>query len=120
MESGMMRLTILATLVAIIPMQAGAGYFSGNELHALCASKAPEAVPLVAGYVAGVTDSLMSSHEMSPFVCVPPAASMGQVKDVVCSYLDKHPESRHGEASLETLSALVGVWSCLKKPAPAK
>ena len=99
-------------------------YISGNDLYPLC-SAAPENVPgdqqanastqwgFCRGYVAGVADILENREVAGYRACISaPTVEIGQLADVVTSFLRDHPEERHLTAASNVALALSKAFPC--------
>lgn len=110
-----MRERAVAILVILMSMPACAGFVTGNELNNQCktSQQLPFQSGIVLGYIEGVYDlSRILPDKDIGLGCVPPAVTAGQFKDVVCSYLDRHPENRHYPGSALVAIAIGEAWSC--------
>lgn len=118
----MTRLLQIALLLAIIipfgmatNARAGDGYYiNGNNLHESCVKRDPLAI----GYVMGVVDGVRLQQlefEGKMNICLPPGATSGQIRDVVCKFLDRIPAQRHHPAVFSVGSALIEAFPCRKK-----
>jgi Rap1a immunity proteins len=77
--------------------EAQCSFIDGNKLFESCMGKSEADVSFCNGYVAGAFD-----NEDRYFVrndCVPEDARLGQLVDIVTSWLKDHPEKRHLKAS---------------------
>ncbi|HEX3652932.1 MAG TPA: Rap1a/Tai family immunity protein [Rhizomicrobium sp.] len=92
------------------------GYITGNELMRRCAASAPKDDQVFCvGYVAGVADYLETLRSfMGVHPCLPPTAELGQAKDVLMAYIDKHPETRDQSGATLAVSAFPQAWKCDK------
>lgn len=105
-----MRALIVALL--LFPTAAASGFYSGNEIYNMCQGPGKHL-----GYIAGVWDTLIAMHELdiAPKVfCSSNDVTLGQAGDVVCRYLERHPEKRHLSASSLVGSALLEAWPCAR------
>ena len=88
---------------------ASATFVTGNDLLRECKSQ----VRLLAlGYTAGVAD-LMESFRTN-MICIPKEATVGQLTDVICQYIEQNPGLRHENADYLALSALGDTFPCKK------
>lgn len=101
-------------LFAIVPgfgQTESAWFKNGNELHQLCRT----AKDTSTAYVMGVLDqeSFMSALQgaKSNF-CIRQGVQAEQARDVVCRYLDKHPEHRDMRAGWLATTALADAFPC--------
>ncbi|BCH10438.1 hypothetical protein MesoLj131c_46960 [Mesorhizobium sp. 131-3-5] len=106
-------------LVTASTISAEAGFFSGNELHDLCASSPGFAQ----GYVLGVADLVdlnvgvldqVTGQPVIPkkFICIPGGVVAQQAADIACKYLSDHPENRQSAAPILVYQALLEAWRC--------
>lgn len=97
---------------------------TGNEFLAKCNSPAknPEATAFnggaCLGYVIGISDGLAMTQIKIPDgfdpICIPPAASLEQKRDVVIEYIKRNPAIRHEQIGLLTIKAWRNAWHCYK------
>src|SRR5690242_12766047 len=93
--------------------QAFAGFFDGNKLYSRCTSSDIEDMKMCMGYISGISDAIQSYKffDASRFnpeeddslyyidICQPLGRTIGQVTDIVISWLKKKPERRHYTAA---------------------
>lgn len=80
-------------------------YLSGNDLYDSCSQKSVHST----GYVEGVVDADLGR----PWgYCVPVGVRADQLRDVVCRYLEAHPEARQQMAPNLIRSAFAEAWPC--------
>ena len=111
------RATIAAVALLALPVASQAEGFnnSGNELKSTCEN--PDLAARCIGLIQGAwngTDMTLAMVDKS--MCVPPDVTLGQMKDLVLAYINKHPESRTDNSIVLTMSAVLEVWSCKTKP----
>lgn len=125
-----MRL-ILAAAIALSATVANAGFYTGNDLYRMCQNRDGT----VFGYVAGWIDKqandalvildltrtvpnnpnvLFSKFRIEGNICFPDGMILQQPRDIVCQFLEKHPERRQVEADFIVRSALGEAWPCSK------
>lgn len=105
----MIKAVIPALLVAAMATgPALAGFHTGNSLLEQC--KRGDQM-YVLGYVVGVTD-LMITFATTEKLCFPNQVTALQLKDVVCQFIDKHPERRHETADYLAFVALYETFPC--------
>lgn len=103
----------LVALALVLGSGAALGQFqSGDALYKRMQSTAgsPEGridLTFVNGYVAGVADAAGPGA----LYCIP-GVKVSQVVDVVARDLAEHPESRHKDAAVLVMLALVRTWPC--------
>jgi hypothetical protein len=92
--------------------QAGATFFSGNELYGwLTSNRAAETISAL-HYIGGVADTLDQD-----IICMPLNVTLGQVRDIVQKHLRANAEQRHNPADVLIRTALEPLWPCERKPA---
>ncbi len=89
------------------------GFYSGNELLNICRNDSMSA----GNYVAGVIDTSVTAHSFQDglqiaSVCMPANSRLSQARDVVCGYLENHPEERHFGAASTALAVLSQSFPC--------
>jgi hypothetical protein len=113
-----MRLTAAVLALVLGVSQASAGFLDGNKLYELCDGNFGST-----WFVMGVLDADASAvlgfdretgkaFDLQKSICLPPDVIAGQAKDVVCKYLEDHPENRHYSAANIVLTAAYFAWPC--------
>lgn len=106
-----MRLGLAACFLAASFTPASSAFRSGNELYASCPDESSiPAKTLSLGYVMGVADAIEGA-----VACPNPRVGSGQMRDVVCTYLRDHPESRDKPAGYLAVLAIAKAWPCPKE-----
>ena len=95
--------------VAAVAGPASAAFFDGNDLYEACQSKTDS---FGLGYMSGVTD--FARVQFKGALCISPRVKAGQVYDLFCAYLTKHPEKRHLPAQFLAAYALTEAFPCQK------
>ncbi|MCA1381269.1 hypothetical protein I6F34_10505 [Bradyrhizobium sp. BRP05] len=112
---------------------ARADFFNGNELHTSCSFNNQSGI---SAYVAGVFDKTLADHAIANFhipsseidrnpnlgfvsraikpFCLPETATLKQVKDVVCKWLNQNPAQRHLSGAPLVQTALAEAFPCKK------
>lgn len=90
----------------------------GNELLKFCTDTDPDTFyqAMCLGYIRGADATLLlwaGANEATPY-CPPSNVTVGQLKDVVVSYLRRNPNIRHESAPLLILKAEIAAWPCNK------
>ena len=67
-------------------------FADGNALYELCSSPGTTDQSYCAGYLGGISDSLVGSGQ---HLCMSTEVSLREVKDVVLKYLRDHPEQHN-------------------------
>ncbi|MBK5436655.1 hypothetical protein HX819_27700 [Pseudomonas sp. D6002] len=97
---------------------------TGNQMAENCRAFLKEKIPsdryfnagVCAGFVNGVTDTLVLARIASPetiAICIPREGfTMGQAAKVLLKYFDDHPESLHENASMLAIQAYKAAYPC--------
>ncbi|PTE11528.1 Rap1a/Tai family immunity protein [Mesorhizobium helmanticense] len=108
-----------SALLMLSTLSAQAGFFTGNELHGFCTGQGSFALAYIMGAadtinidILGIDKKTGQKFEQQRFICVPPGATGGQVRDVACKYLSDHPEDRQLPATWLVYRALLIAWPC--------
>ena len=105
-----------ALLVLALPLPSStstyAAFENGNQLLEACSSTDQSAKQYCIGYTAGVVDSYPLMSDLVGRICIPPTATLGQVRDIVIEYLEASPGERHLEAAAIVLRALITTFPC--------
>jgi hypothetical protein len=96
---------LLAGLL-FVPCIASAEFMSGNNLHGKMNGDFGDKM-LALGFIQGVFDVYVSVT-----FCSPNSVTVGQVSDMVRSYLDNNPSIRHKTAESLVNQALKQAWPC--------
>lgn len=111
----MLLLGIGASASASMDDGEGGFFFGGNILHNACKSSPETAL----GYVVGAYDAaqyvsayIPSTSMFYPRFCSPSGSQTTQYRDIVCRFVDAHPEMRQNSAVSLTLDALSEAWPC--------
>ena len=86
----------------------------GNELLGFCTSSDEWDRGVCFGYIRGADATLTLwalSNKAKPY-CAPAGVTVGQVKDVVISYITRHPATRNDSAPLLVVKAQMESWPC--------
>ena len=108
----MKQLALALMLALTIGSAQAEGKFNGNILNDYCADDTQRA--WVGMYSGGFTarGKLASRSGGSDPLCVPDQLDFGQLADLVCNYVQAHPEDRHKSAAIFVYSALSQTWEC--------
>ena len=79
---------------------------SGNQMLKGC----EEQVLYARGYTAAVWDFVILNFKQT--ICIPKGVTVGQVEDIICGYIEKHPESRHEHTHSLAVNALTEAFPC--------
>jgi hypothetical protein len=96
---------LIASLL-FIPCMASAEFMTGNNLHGKMNGDFGDKM-LALGFIQGVFDVYVSVT-----FCSPNSVTVGQVSDMVRSYLDNNPSIRHKTAESLINQALKQAWPC--------
>lgn len=118
-----MRQIILAALLAGVlsgegHAESSGAIMTGNKLLDYCSSPLGTLESGVCnGYVAAIYDVLLAPAAASAiikgwFACIPPGATLGQLRDVVVAYLRNNPQHRHYGAPALAALALALAFPC--------
>jgi hypothetical protein len=126
-----MRYLILAVLLLSLTCVSSASddppsspppYSNGNGLLSVCTD---EQLPANFGLCIGVIQGILMGANLagsadcpvtaSSHWCIPPEATVGQVRDVVVKALREHPETRHNPSSILVANAVIAAWPCPQK-----
>lgn len=116
---------ILCCLVAVtglnFPTPAKAAYITQDKLWDLCTTKQKGDAydvkqGMCLGYITGAADGWTDAGEAAtpphPMFCPPPNVSTGDLRDVVLTYMQGHPERGKEAASFIVLSSLNEHFPC--------
>lgn len=106
-----MRTLIAALPVFLLPCVGNANFFSGNDVYQYCRDN-PVAARFFAGGVFDAFDAFDVLDENRSMMCATESVTLGQAEDVMCSYLEKHPEERHLTAASLAMYAFSTAWPC--------
>ncbi|MGX5842872.1 Rap1a/Tai family immunity protein [Mesorhizobium sp. ArgA1] len=86
---------------------------SGNQLQNECKKQPPA---FAYGYVFGLLDGYDVGEQSgaSRLFCPPQDVTGEQLFDVMCRYIDSHPQDRQVPASYLAFTALTDAWPCPK------
>ncbi|MEC3949726.1 Rap1a/Tai family immunity protein [Sphingobium sp. HWE2-09] len=115
------------TTGAFLPVAAQAGFYSGDDLYAVCTTdkdgkdyfeKSYECV----GYISGAVDAFNTTREANNLKsCIPSGVTISQLRTATVNYLGKNPIDRQQSASSQVFAAMRKAWPCpTAKKAPAK
>ena len=101
---------VAALAVAFVSASASAQMISGNKLHEDMQKDTGSPWAFTRGYVAGVHDAHSNLS-----ICAPASATLGQMGDMVKTYLENNAAVRHLAADAIVLHVLSRAWPCAKK-----
>ena len=106
------------TIGASLPIAAQAGFYSGDELYAVCTTdkdgkdyfeKSYECV----GYISGAVDAFNTTREANKLKsCIPGGVTINQLRTTTVDYLSKNPIDRQQSASSQVFAAIRKAWPC--------
>lgn len=97
---------LIVLAYACTATSAHAQFYTGNKLHQECQKRTVFSL----GYNTAVADWAIT--ELRKGVCMPDQVTVGQVTDIICGYLTKHPENRHDPAHFLGAQALMEAFPC--------
>jgi len=105
-----MRYAILLSALLALPVHAE--FKDGNKLLAQLQGTLMEQSNAM-GYITGIHDTMLGvSH------CSPDNVTVGQVSDMVRSYLSNVPAERHRTGDVIVMHVLKTAWPCAERAAP--
>lgn len=105
MRGGRLATFVVLACTSAASAQNITGYLHGNDLYDSCSEKSVHST----GYVEGVVDADIFQ---ALGYCIPVGARADQIRDVVCRYLEAHPESRQEQAPKLIRKAFTEAWPC--------
>lgn len=108
------HIMILAALLIANPAKAGEVVKdNGNELLELCNSSNQYERGMCLGYIRGLSvgvETMLSFQNKK--ICYPAGVTVGQMQDVVVSYIERNPAKRHEISILLFMRAINEAWPC--------
>lgn len=101
-------IALLAT--ALLSCNAEAAFNDGNTMLGRCTSNRDSEVFYCLGAIAGLADGIQTVS--NGVICLPPAATVAQLRDVLLRHLANHPESRHHGIGALMYVALFAAFPC--------
>jgi Rap1a immunity proteins len=101
-------LTVLSVVLCSSPVQAQGLIVPGPIFAGSCNDKDPVKYSACVGFVAGVVDSYINSHQM----CIPPQTSPKEVSDFVTYYINTNRHLVNQPAVNIVVLALKARWPC--------
>ncbi len=112
------KLAVLLLISGLVATSAHGQFWDGNKAYDLCKSNRTA----ILSYVIGVYDREVAfgtipdvtgkPFDPKEFVCLPVDVRAGQLADVVCQHLEKHPEQRQWPAAALASDAIRKAWPC--------
>ncbi|VTU28479.1 Rap1a/Tai family immunity protein [Variovorax sp. PBL-E5] len=113
MNKRLFALLPMALIMSITAQSAFASFWSGSKLFQWLEQdlrgQASYEQGAAIGYIVGVSD-----FGDGVLFCMPSGATVGQVKQVVYNYMQKHPEAWDKSADFSIAAALQATWKCAK------
>lgn len=111
-----MRLTAIAIVFAMMPAGAFAQWASIDQILEAC----QEHQAYLAGYLTGTLNYGEAIHtldeqvgrQIEPTICVPKGATIGDVSEKFCAYIEGHPERQGWPLGLLSHVALSQSYPC--------
>lgn len=111
----MFRPTAAAVLLVLISAAPGRA-LDGNAFLDYCRPSASHGDRMFSyGFVLGAVHAhnmVTGIRSVRPLFCSPSNATAGQMRDIVCDYIQRNPQGRHQEAVLLTALALSEAFPC--------
>jgi hypothetical protein len=86
---------------------------NGNGMLSDCTNDSIFHSGVCLGYIQGIYASVNVMMAMSgKGICYPEQVTLGQIRDVVISYLRRNPQSRHENSVLLYMKAVTEAWRC--------
>lgn len=119
-------------MAVLVPLPAAADFYTGKEIKKFCATKSP----IMLGYLAGWTDkwerdtnmlaegyerektpqgkraALSQLQRTTEGICIPYGASLGQMLDILCKYVEANPGKAKLGATELLAQSVSEAWQC--------
>jgi hypothetical protein len=106
-----MRLLYFLAFLVAAPAASYANFYDGNRLYSFCQSPSGSAeFTTCVGMIAGLSDGIWLGYSRE--ICLPPRATVGQIKDVFMNYLADRPQDRHLPSAVLMFNALKASFPC--------
>lgn len=102
-----MRILLIAMLA--FPSVTQANFFNGNKIYEACNDRSNSAY---LGYATGVMDAFLAYPTADTKICLSEGVVSQQIADVLCRYVENHPEHRNYAGSSVARAAFAEVWPC--------
>ncbi|NWK98817.1 hypothetical protein DM806_24765 [Sphingobium lactosutens] len=102
----------------LFPVSAHAGFYSGDELYAVCTAEKGgkdyfEKSYECLGYISGAVDAFNTTREVNKLKsCIPGDVTISELRSVTVDYLGKNPIDRQKSASSQVFAATRKAWPC--------
>jgi hypothetical protein len=106
---------LLAAVLAVFPgikKKAFAEFHDGNSLYSRCIDSEAVNMGICLSYIAGIYDTMHKNELYGYKACLPTNVTIGQIKDITVSWLQRNPQYRHYVASSLVATALYEVFPC--------
>ncbi|WP_298400097.1 Rap1a/Tai family immunity protein [Sphingobium sp.] len=121
------HIALALAAAALAPAAAQAGFYSGDDLYAVCTAdkegkdyfeKSYECL----GYISGAVDAFNTTREANKLKsCIPGDVTINQLRTTTVTYLSRNPIDRKKSASSQVFAATRKAWPCpTAKPAAKK
>ena len=110
-----MLVIIAAMLLVGASAPDGPSFNTGNEIYATCTSTAQDDFYACYGYITGFlggADAAMLAGGGKLTICLPPKVTNGQLHDVLVKWLQDHPDLRHLDGAVLTMTAFHTAFPC--------
>jgi hypothetical protein len=109
-----MKKPILAFLYVLLFSSTSFSYtafYSGSELQEMCKTSQTECSLLIIGSLDGI-NLTQGNHPDEREICLPPAITIGQVRQVVVKHMTDHPERLHLPAAALVFESMSTAFPC--------
>ncbi|MBO9726903.1 MAG: hypothetical protein J7530_21235 [Novosphingobium sp.] len=126
MNSGKLACIALIAPLGLVPVVAEAGFYSGDELYAICTRERGskdyvEKTYECIAYITGAVDAFNTTRKVNKLEsCIPADVTINQLKTETIDYLQKNPKDRQGPASEQVFAATRKAWPCAAPKASPK
>lgn len=107
--------------LALWPVAADAGFYTGKELSRICATERSSSDYIeksyeCIAYITGAVDAFNTTREANRLKsCIPAAVTISRLRDVTVEYLRENPDDLDLSASRLVFSATRKAWPCSRK-----
>jgi hypothetical protein len=101
---------LISIVLLTVSTAASANFYTGNDIKSRLDGGDTSQGMLVLGYVAGVSDLSRGEYH-----CAPAGVTLGQLRDIAYTAINRDPSNRHLNASVLITLALMERWPCANK-----
>ncbi|WP_404479814.1 Rap1a/Tai family immunity protein [Novosphingobium sp. BL-52-GroH] len=117
------KLACLAAVVplGLVPVAAGASFYTGEELYAVCTAQRESKAYVentyeCIAYITGTIDAFNTIRRTNKLrSCIPADVTIAQLRSATVAYLRDNPQDRSASASELVFAATRRQWPCGKK-----